>query len=729
MLSESQINTLRKDLASYRDELRLLEKQRDFVGSRVRESVLVDIEKIRRKIQRIEAILREAGIQEEGYLSGSIHFGSVHQLSAHPPITSPMAIISMPPPHLNTRFDNVAPDQPLPVGIRIPLIIWVSGQIETTRSQTSRPFGFNFSGPDPVSFNVRVRADPESWKVEDVKTQLIVAEPGTTHQEAVFLVTALHPGREKLYITIEQPDGAIVQDIWLTVDAANPTQKPNYRERLSALLPGQLGRWFALHPSRVASPPPQARSVGTPSPTQHPPSGSPYRSESARPLLPTNPSFVAHTQNQPKPTAAPLAAAPAAAYPIDPSPARREVTLPLDTKSLRRRTVRLTFQQSGRDSSAFNVFAVADLPTGRLYRDLHLPISSAEIQNATLRLRQELQRIVFYEHKTAADTYFPFADYTTLTVDEPLARQVLVSLADVGQQVWALLFDGPRTPDTLRQFAAAIRDLPHGSTIQIVLDNQHFILPWALLYDKPGPITAETLDWSGFWGYRYMLDILTPGNYPEPPIDDTPLDLRLFFNDSADLNIYTTAQSSFVRTNLKPARTTPSWGTASFTELLRAPDHTTLLYCYCHGTHTSGAITATALASESALTFTAGERQRLADLRRISSAQLAGRPLVFLNACEGAAQDAFYYDGFMPFFIEERGARAFIGTEVKTPIFFAHTLALNFFESFARGSELSHILWQLRRTYLNEHNNILAFNYTLYGLGETHLVTPLSPDA
>ncbi|MFO7170089.1 MAG: hypothetical protein DIU80_018860, partial [Chloroflexota bacterium] len=118
-------------------------------------------------------------------------------------------------------------------------------------------------------------------------------------------------------------------------------------------------------------------------------------------------------------------------------------------------------------------------------------------------------------------------------------------------------------------------------------------------------------------------------------------------------------------------------------------------------------------------------RVRLADMRRIVTGPLSGRPLVFLNACEGATQDAFYYDGFMPFFIEECGARGFIGTEVKAPQLLAHDFALRFLERFGEGRPVGEILWQLRRYYLEKHNNPLAFNYTLYGLDEVQLARPL----
>ena len=74
-----------------------------------------------------------------------------------------------------------------------------------------------------------------------------------------------------------------------------------------------------------------------------------------------------------------------------------------------------------------------------------------------------------------------------------------------------------------------------------------------------------------------------------------------------------------------------------------------------------GAVAAGELASESGVFFSGKQRLRIADLRRLPAGPLASRPLVFLNACEGATQDAFYYDGFMPFFIEQQLARCLGG--------------------------------------------------------------------
>lgn len=411
-----------------------------------------------------------------------------------------------------------------------------------------------------------------------------------------------------------------------------------------------------------------------------------------------------------------LAAAPLAA-------SRTEVAMPLAATDIARRTVEITLQPGEQD---FVAVVRADLPNGTVRETYRVPVSGAEIQNAALRLRQELEKIVFYR---ADDGSIPFASKQTLDVDEVIAKRAIVSLADAGEQVWHLLFNAPRAPDGLKQFAADLRSLPQGSSVQIVLESQQCIIPWALLYDKPGPLNADTLDWAGFWGYRYIIDVLPPGRYPTPTITDAPVSLHLLLNDDANLQEFTRVQEQFAQGQLGSTKVGVTWGNDAILAALGAPLQANLLYFYCHGAHESGATPnpnrdVTALASESALQFGGQQRIRLADLRRLPTAPLTSRPLVFLNACEGATQDAFYYDGFMPFFIEEQGARGFIGTEVKAPQLLAHDVALQFMRLFAQGQPVGEILWRLRRQYLDTHHTILAFNYSLYCLGDVRLAPP-----
>jgi hypothetical protein len=408
---------------------------------------------------------------------------------------------------------------------------------------------------------------------------------------------------------------------------------------------------------------------------------------------------------------------------------RVEAVLPLDTAGLLRPTVELTVQP-GLGSTVMLV--QADLPgSSDMIRDFYrIPVRGQTIQNATLRLRQELQKIVFYPNGPKGPGPFPFANKDTNTIDTDMARHACAPLADAGRLVWDMLFNAPGGDVRLKVLAEDIRALPHGCRLRVVLDNHEFIVPWALLYDAPGKISAATLDWNGFWGYRYQIEVFPPGRYPSPAIGDVPPNILMLLNDDQSLSQFTRTQVQYVQQTLVGATTEVVWGSANVQQTLQTPPAATLVYCYCHGEHKSGAASdpkrdVTSLASESALLFGGSQRMRIADLRQLPAGMFSGRPLVFLNACEGAAQDAFYYDGFMPFFIQQQGARGFIGAEVKAPQLLAHELALQFLQMFSEGQAVGEILWQLRRHYIDQHNNILAFNYSLYCPGETRLVNPL----
>jgi hypothetical protein len=378
----------------------------------------------------------------------------------------------------------------------------------------------------------------------------------------------------------------------------------------------------------------------------------------------------------------------------------------------------------GREADSFLAVVNAELPGEQIRERYDMPINGATLQRATASLRRELTSVVFYEAQQAGESFYPFCDLNSLSVDEAIARRALVSLARVGHEVWRLLFNGPRTPAGLKQVAAGLRSLPHGSALRIVLDSPQFIIPWALLYDKPGPINAETLDWEGFWGYRYILDVLPPGRYPPAVISDPALCLQLLLSDAEELHDFTSEQERFVQRELGGASARIARGVEEILRSLAPPCEAAVLYFYCHGQHQGDA----ELPGDAALLFGSNEGTRLADLRLHMPERMASRPLVLLNSCAGAAQEPFYYDGFMPFFIEEQGARGFIGTEVKAPQLLAHDLALQFMRSFVRGRSVGAILWRLRRHYLRTHNTILAFNYSLYGLSDTRLAPPSQGD-
>lgn len=68
-------------------------------------------------------------------------------------------------------------------------------------------------------------------------------------------------------------------------------------------------------------------------------------------------------------------------------------------------------------------------------------------------------------------------------------------------------------------------------------------------------------------------------------------------------------------------------------------------------------------------------------------APLEDRPLVFANACKTASNDPYISNELERGFVVDRGARAYIGTEVYVPITLASRLAAVFFHFFGRAAD------------------------------------------
>jgi len=100
--------------------------------------------------------------------------------------------------------------------------------------------------------------------------------------------------------------------------------------------------------------------------------------------------------------------------------------------------------------------------------------------------------------------------------------------------------------------------------------------------------------------------------------------------------------------------------------------------------------------------------------------QLAGNPLVFINACESGKMSPTFYDGFVPYFMA-KGARGVVGTECETPAMFAAVWAHRFFERFLDGEALGDAFLNLRREFLEEHGNPLGLMYAVHCDGDTQI--------
>ncbi|HWQ14171.1 MAG TPA: hypothetical protein VNL77_15335 [Roseiflexaceae bacterium] len=588
--------------------------------------------------------------------------------------------------HVHARFDGYAPRQPLIAGVRAALVVWVGPEDDPRRGAASAPFAYRFPpNRARVEFRVTVEADSPDWVVKPVEPALIVARPGQTVQEAEFQVMSRAAGRCRLYINIQRGDtGADVQHLIMPIEAMAPQQE------------GEQGAADVAAAEAEAPPAgsrrsPRSAAAATLSASRDP---APLAQESI-----TSPDVPAEEPDEPDDTVV--------------------ISRPLDDTELSPSAARLLFVRTG-DAASYHIHASVESQGGRIEQRYEIPLTIQYVQAATQRLREELENVALYRDE---DGYL-FADPYRLAVDESLARQAVAPLARAGQVLWAAIFTSREEGGaSLRELAADLRALPAGSTIRIDLDDTRFIVPWTLLYDAPGDITAETLDWSGFWGYRYALSVLLPGRYPKAKIPSRSPVMRLLLHSGAELERFTAAQIAFLERQLRGVTHTILSGPKAV-EALEQPWNAAMLYCYCHGSQNRGE-RRTWLPTDVSLIFGDQAEARLEELDRRPVNGVGRQPLVFLNACEGGALEAFYYDGFAPYFVQKRKARAFIGTEVKAPQLLAQDFAQRFWRQFAAGRPAADILWELRRSYIDEHHNVLALNYALYGLGDTRLAKPL----
>jgi hypothetical protein len=269
--------------------------------------------------------------------------------------------------------------------------------------------------------------------------------------------------------------------------------------------------------------------------------------------------------------------------------------------------------------------------------------------------------------------------------------------------------------------------------LQIVAESTP--LPWGLLYmGEVGP--GSQLDWQKFLGMRHVIEQIPLQNtfsvaHTEIPSDQPELSVSINVNSGIDLQM----GSDFV------GRQHTFWGnTARARGRIRLTPRTTaeevvraladggtddqILYFYCHAV--SGSLQDAGGPDASSLVLS-DAAVKLGDLNldAPTTTQLRGNPLVFINACESAELSPAFYDGFVPYFMA-KGARGVVGTECSMPALFAVEWAKEFFERFLDGGSLGEIFLDLRREFLEQHNNPLGLLYAVYCDGDTQIEPALA---
>src|SRR5688500_15813178 len=125
-------------------------------------------------------------------------------------------------PSLNTRFLGIAPGEPIQVGRRLTLLVWVGAPIASDQWQSSRALRWNGALSTSLALHVRVRAASPAWAIF-AEEPTVLAEPWGSARIARYQLLPRHPDRTRLAISVERADShRLVQHVLLGVHAVAP---------------------------------------------------------------------------------------------------------------------------------------------------------------------------------------------------------------------------------------------------------------------------------------------------------------------------------------------------------------------------------------------------------------------------------------------------------------------------------------------------------------------------
>ncbi|MGW4930434.1 CHAT domain-containing protein [Agromyces sp. NPDC004153] len=318
-----------------------------------------------------------------------------------------------------------------------------------------------------------------------------------------------------------------------------------------------------------------------------------------------------------------------------------------------------------------------------------------------------------------------------MDIPPDLGARALNQLAFAGFRLYQQIFEGPFASSDLRAVGTWLRDTLSNDVTTLQVVSSGFPVPWALIYLAERWDETQ-LDWENFIGMRHVVEQVPMREItvapPSATIDSTPaLAVRVLYNDGIDAQMPShpvAAQRAFWEGHggLELAEGTSA---ADLLGAALAPASVDkVLYLYCH------AVASNTNPDDSHLVLSGDEKVTLGRLSAKAPTKdlLASHPLVFINACESGDLSPNFYDGFVPYFLG-KGARGVIGTECKTPGFFASEWAKAFFDRFFAGERLGDTVLALRRQFLADHGNPLGLLYGVYCDPDTRVDPALIPGA
>ncbi|CAD6543067.1 hypothetical protein LMG27952_03983 [Paraburkholderia hiiakae] len=359
---------------------------------------------------------------------------------------------------------------------------------------------------------------------------------------------------------------------------------------------------------------------------------------------------------------------------------------------------------------------------GAVATHVRLPVNAALIDAYIRSARDSLMKVVMYR-----DAGGNYVFQSGIDVPQDALDKALPIMADAGALLLNTLFYGPGAGDDVRAVGNALRQLGTRPDLRLKIQivAQTLPVPWPLLYlgDVSGDVPYS---WDNFLGMRHIIEqipLQNPMAVTEPEITSTPsLNVSLNFHAGIDAAMgvdVVASQRAFWQARAGTTIEDRESGDDFIKALRQAQTPDQILYLYCHAV--SKGLTDPGGPGASCIELT----DRLVSLndlklRAPTDTRLAGKPLVFINACESAEMSSTFYDGFAPYFMD-KGARGVIGTECKTPALFAKAWADRFFEEFLAGVALGDVMLGLRDEFLKEHGNPLGLLYAVHCDADTRI--------
>ena len=323
-------------------------------------------------------------------------------------------------------------------------------------------------------------------------------------------------------------------------------------------------------------------------------------------------------------------------------------------------------------------------------REVRLPATISSLSGIVTSCLKEWNQHIVNFHVPGLG--FPFQRRSSRPLNPPLMTDALYNskvrkLAEAGRKLFQQIFrPSGAGDDDLRAIGSAIEQLATIPDLRITVTSDCFYAPWTLMYlrnDFRKPC-AE-----GFWGYQHVIEHDSAKEVLEPRPFEPSLAVALHFDIAIDKEFEKYSANATVQRLLGSYETVAlreRHTKEAFTSALESGSAEQVLYFCCHA-RAEGDLRLKFDDPRIELTDVRSQQEIEQKLEREyiepndidlyldnDLRWLQGRPVVFINACEGAKMNSIFYPGFAGKFLNHR-ASAVLGPHVETPVVFARDFA------------------------------------------------------